>query len=355
MHLLLVTTAACGGAVASTGNSGGGGGGGSGQGDPAGDPGDPEGPHSHPNEPVEASVPDASVFDVAVFDVLPDVTVQCVNGNLDPDPKWCCASGDPVVCGSGGGGGGGGDQCMLDCKSICAAVAPGQSGGFTDCFWTTDPAGASKINYLCGACGVGRIPEGTLDRERGATIGERLAMQAYYEAASVFAFSRLADVLVREKAPRALVRRVKRAARDERRHAALFSRLAEARGATTCAPSIDDHEPSLLELAIENAREGCVRETYGALVALHQSRHAVDAELRAAFAAIADDEIAHAALSWDLARFFEKRLGHAVRFDAAELRAAATRDHDAIDRALGMPEPETARALFDGLFEQIAA
>jgi hypothetical protein len=124
------------------------------------------------------------------------------------------------------------------------------------------------------------------------------------------------------------------------------------------APEVDDRSPSLRELAVENAREGCVRETYGALIALHQAEHAVSAELREAFAAIADDEIAHAALSWDLARWFERRLGsHAAEraCAVAGLRDAATRTYDAIDGALGVPSPRAARALFDHLFGRLAA
>ena len=97
------------------------------------------------------------------------------------------------------------------------------------------------------------------------------------------------------------------------------------------------------------------------MVALHQGEHAVDPELRRAFAAIATDEIAHAELSWDLAGWFETRLPaaereavEAARQDAmATLRDAATREHDALDAALGVPAPAAGRAIFGDLFREI--
>jgi hypothetical protein len=169
-------------------------------------------------------------------------------------------------------------------------------------------------------------------------------------------------VLVHEGAPPLLVARVRRAAADESRHARLFAELAAARGASVPAVKLDDETPSLFDLALENAREGCVRETYGALVALHQSQYARGQDLRDAFASIADDEIAHAALSWELARFFDARLSGreraqvgAARAEAMRgLRDAATRDHDPIDARLGMPAPAVSRAMFDALFAQVA-
>jgi len=40
---------------------------------------------------------------------------------------------------------------------------------------------------------------------------------------------------------------------------------------------------------------------------------------------------------------------------ARSLRDATTREHDAVDRALGVPSPDKARAMFDDLFTRIAA
>jgi hypothetical protein len=354
MHLVLATSAAaCGGAVANELTM-------AGEDEP--DPTKETSPSNPGEEKVRRDGGSDATADAkqdAKQDAQPDVVQSCVTGQMPAGPALCCTDPEPSNC-MGGWGGGDGPNCMLDCRKVCAIAAPQFPTSATEgCGYDQ---GQSNVYYHCGWCGVGRIPDGVASASRGATVGERLAMQAYYEAASVVAFARLAGVLEREGAPATLVKRVRRAADDERRHARLFARLARKRGACVPPLAVPQEASSLFELAIENAREGCVRETYGALVALHQSSHARDAELRAAFGAIADDEIAHAALSWDLARFFDARLSAAdrvlvesARNDAMRvLRDAATADHDATDARLGMPSPAKGRALFDDLFARVA-
>lgn len=311
-----------------------------------------------PDTKPDASFPDARP-DVVVIDAQADRSMpECITGQVDPDPSFCCQDGDPGC--TGGGSGGDTSLCQLDCRQVCKKYAPTSSGWDGWCNYSAS-ATETKVFYYCGACGVGRLPDGTMTCGRGDTIGERLAMQSYYEAASVVAFRRLADVLAREGAPADLVRRARRAADEERRHAHLFAELARARGAEPAAPSIGPNETSLFALALENAREGLVRETYGAVVAMHQGEHAVDPELRRAFAAIASDEISHAELSWDLARWFDTRLSESQRMavEAARLEALATlgdaanAEHDALDAALGLPEPAAGRAIFGHLFREI--
>ena len=100
-------------------------------------------------------------------------------------------------------------------------------------------------------------------------------------------------------APPSLVAAAERAARDEIRHAAMVSRLAIEHGAQlTPPPRSVKRLPSLFELARENAVEGCVRETYGALVCMLQAEAAAEPRLRKQMAAIASDEARHAALAW---------------------------------------------------------
>lgn len=347
--------AGCGGGISSVGDR---------AGDPStgndptlGQPTDPDGPDI-PKPKPDADVPDASP-DVVVVDAQPDRIPQCITGQVDPDPSFCCKDGDPGC--TGGGGGGDTNLCNLDCREVCKKYAPGTSVWDGWCNYSAS-ATDTKIYYYCGVCGVGRVPDGTASCPRGATVGERLAMQAYYEAASVIAFRRLANVLAREGAPAPLVARARRAAEEEKRHARLFARLARSRGAVVATPSIPEAEESLFALALENAREGQVRETYGALVAMHQGEHAADPELRAAFASIAGDEIAHAELSWDLAAWFATRLSASERAALEEARAdalstlrdAATGDHDALDDELGIPAPPVGRMLFTDLFREIA-
>lgn len=295
---------------------------------------------------VDVLVPEADVPD--------QTTWTCVTGQMDPDPSVCCTDPPAPGCQASPGG----DQCALDCSLVCEKVSPGSSKLMSSCFWSASTT-APKINYYCGACGVGRVPRGAQPCARGEDVAERLAMQAYYEAASVIAFERLATVLEAAGAPEALVSAARAAGREERAHAALFSRLAERRGARVRSPEVPAELPSLFELALENAAEGCVRETYGALVALHQAEHAADPELRDAFRAVAGDEIAHAAFSWELAKWFEQQLGAPERAALASAfreakRALRPTRADATDLALGLPEEGHARALFDRLFASLA-
>jgi len=57
---------------------------------------------------------------------------------------------------------------------------------------------------------------------------------------------------------------------------------------------------TLFEVALENAVEGCVRETYGAAVGAWQARRAPDDRVRRAFAPVVADEARHADLAWDV-------------------------------------------------------
>jgi hypothetical protein len=152
---------------------------------------------------------------------------------------------------------------------------------------------------------------------------------AALEAASVHAFERLARELAAHDAPRSLVLRAKRAAGDERRHARVTRALARRFGASV--PTIRVGRGgvrSLAEIAVENAAEGCVRETFGALQATLQGQRAQDPEVRAAMRAIARDETRHAALAWSVARWITPKL-------TDDERAVVARAHTAAIEALG--------------------
>ena len=122
--------------------------------------------------------------------------------------------------------------------------------------------------------------------------------------------------------------------------------LAEREGATvsevTAAPS---GVRSLEEIAIENAVEGCVRETFGAAVAMMQGERAGDTRVRRAMKRIAPDETRHAELAW-VARWVDTRLDAAgrrrVRSAREEAVQALTREAEGepdatVSRRLGMP------------------
>jgi hypothetical protein len=99
-------------------------------------------------------------------------------------------------------------------------------------------------------------------------VAAQLPAAAHLEGASVFAFRVLERELVAHGAPSHLVVRARAAQQDEKRHHKTMSWLAGRFGA--CVPEVEV-EPTLtrplIEMAIENAAEGCVRESYGAAVA----------------------------------------------------------------------------------------
>lgn len=218
--------------------------------------------------------------------------------------------------------------------------------------WVQEPP-----RHMCG-----RRPEGFVAGASGETIGARLAEMAELEAASIAAFDRLARELRAHGAPDALVARARAAGRDEVRHARELRALARRFGAsllTTRAKKLAVRAP--VAIAIENAVEGCVFETLGAVVATFQAERAADAAVRAAFARIAADERRHAALAWDVDAWLasictsdERDAVERARSDARErLRGAAPSDDEA-SRALGLPAPRERDALVRGVCELAA-
>ena len=172
----------------------------------------------------------------------------------------------------------------------------------------------------------GRRPIGLRRVSHAALSGFdcHLAAAAWLEAASIDAFRLLRRELRAAGAPRRLLRAASRSARDERRHARIAGALARRFGVAVSAVERDPAPPrSLAELALENAVEGCVRETWGALVALRQARRASDSSVRAAMSRIAPDEVRHAELAWAVDRWLSQRLNAEQRRQVQRARLAA--------------------------------
>lgn len=197
---------------------------------------------------------------------------------------------------------------------------------------------------------LGRRPEHFADVASGGTLRGHLVRAMHHEAESVRAFERIARELRAHGAPAELWGAAERAAIEERDHAERCARLVGER-----AEIAQDQLPvrSLFELAIDNVQEGCIGEAYAALVATVQARTAVDATLRAHFAAIAADELAHAALAHAIAEWIDAALSPVQRARVAEARGAAitalsgSLDAPAVEatRALGLPTGDLARRL----------
>ena len=231
--------------------------------------------------------------------------------------------------------------------------------GISNCDLPVPPDGGGGV-VQCrsdfGSCIGGRPPRGftpSTPRARTST-GARLACMAQVEAASVPAFHGLAADLARHGAPRALLSAVRRAARDEVRHARAVGRLARRLGASVPRTRVPAFVPrSLVQVAVDNAEEGCVKETFGAVMTLVQAASAADAGVRRVMRALAKDELEHAALAWRIARWLDARLDVHGRAQVATARRAAVdalaRDvaRDCGDIMLGVPSSQRALAGLD--------
>ncbi|MFZ6183389.1 ferritin-like domain-containing protein [Nannocystis pusilla] len=226
---------------------------------------------------------------------------------------------------------------------------------------------ASKSDIRCQYetdCKGGRRPAGLRSEGRSGgddPVARWFAEVAHLEAASVPAFERLAAELREHHAPAELIAAALRAAVDEARHADLLGAIARRLGGR---PSPVELAParsrSLVELALENAVEGCVGETWAALLAAHQARVAEDPELRACMAEVAADEAAHADLAWAVDAWLAPRLSadERTRVLAARSRAVlALRDPPILDETLerraGLPAPDLARRLWEALGREL--
>ncbi len=215
-------------------------------------------------------------------------------------------------------------------------------------------------------CAIGRRPSGLQAGPRRAggasedEVGRFFAAAARLEAASVPAFEQLARDLAWHGAPDDLVSEALRAREDEVRHARATRALAERWGAEVSRPEVVIGAPRpLFEIALENAVEGCVRETFGALVASLQAERAGDAKVAAALAIIAEDETRHAALAWDVASWLQERLSEDERSAIEKARARAIDELRAsleiapaaeLQTVAGMPDAALARRAFDAMF-----
>ena len=237
----------------------------------------------------------------------------------DPDPDFCA------------------QVCPQGFFFICSYPSPTcEDGGI---------AADAAIYVDCTRClgNIGRRPVGMSEPPRRAhrsSVGAYFARAAFLESASVTAFVQLEARLASICAPRRLRRAALRAARDEERHAKITARLARLYGGTVAVPSVPCvKELTLEELALENAVEGCVRETFGVLVGWHQAARASDAEIARAATALARDEARHAELAWEIHQWLWSRVGARAR---ARVRAAQRRVLADLRDGAGAWPPEVA-------------
>jgi hypothetical protein len=179
----------------------------------------------------------------------------------------------------------------------------------------------------CAQRPCGRLPPGLKEianREQPSLVAAHMADSALLEGAAVVAFQTVERELIAHGAPAHLVARARSAQRDEMRHHAAMSRLADRFGAQVPAIEVEHLQiRTMLELGIENAVEGCVRETYGAAVAAFQGEWAQGRPIRRAMRGIARDEAEHASLGWAIDAWIRPRLqpGERALVEAARQKA----------------------------------
>jgi hypothetical protein len=251
---------------------------------------------------------------------------------------------------------GGGSSTATSCAPPAEEVAPYGEGAVVvvhcewtevDCVHSGNGAGNESDSGGC-SLGRGRVPPGFVPR---AVVGKDprarfFASAAQLEAASIGSFEIVARDLRAHGAPARLVRAALRARKDEIRHARVMSRLAREHGATT-VPRVAAARwaPRNLEaIATENAVEGCVRETYGAIDATWMAESARDPRVRAEMRVIARDETRHAALAWQVHAWSSARLDPAARARIARAREVAVRE-----LSLELAIPQSSILASDGL------
>lgn len=251
-------------------------------------------------------------------------------------------------------------KTQQDCEPLCSEVyyreygvmqmPPPLCGLEVDAMTGQDVVTFEMEAYCIG----GRRPTGY--RGSGScdsTIGGYLARQTELEAASVRAFGDLHDDLLAHGAPVSLRRAAITAAADEVRHARTCARLANRYGGSPAKRAIAAApRRSLYQLAHDNLVEGCMRETYGAVVGGYQGRAAGDATVRHAMRSIARDEARHSALSWRIHAWVVPRLSAEERRELARAVGAVreelergVEENAELCRVLGIPDAAAAKAL----------
>jgi hypothetical protein len=333
------------------------------------------------------SVPDPLLIDPstrpAPIDAAPLPGASC-NFAL-PSGGGACSwvrsfTGDPIAC-AGFVGVGNRQQCFTICDMSSASqtadacevhgLSEGGVSGYVSCTSTTGACGDSGSGYVPPPGNGGRRPGyfaslGFGAAPPGRELGTHFARVACMEAGSVVAFQYLRDELLAHGAPKRLVRAASRAIRDEMRHVRQTSALARRFGEEPIAPlpELPHRIRTLLAMALENAVEGCIRETYSALECAWQGQVATDAVVRATMQRIARDELRHLALAWAVHGWAIGRLDPAARArvreaqrdEVAVLKSELGRDpHESLLSKGGLPRAFQSQALVDAIEAKLAA
>jgi hypothetical protein len=249
---------------------------------------------------------------------------------------------------------------LSDCTNLCPELTFNchTFGDWCVDGGVVDDAGPIIVECVGCAAGVGRRPAGLFAARIAhvsTPIGAHFAAVAHLESASVRAFEILEHELRDNGAPTELVLSAQRSRREEVEHARATARIARAHGARPSRARVERRRPrSLSDIALENAVEGCVRETFGALVATFQADHARDPEIAVTMKTIAADETRHAALAWATAKWLDPQLSDDARAQISVAAREAVRTlarecdlepHEDLVTHAGLPRASTQRTM----------
>lgn len=319
---------------------------------------------AQPELPADAATPNISVRDGAAHDAAPDAPADAgVDAACTTPPRLSSSGvgcGDTYYHACGIPAGIRIDAALTaeDCNKVCDTATTGRK------YWGCGYHQADDVprpSFDCYTCVEGRRPAGyDAPSEVPSTVGAWFAHAADVERVSIDAFRIMARELCFHGAPGDLVTRALDATRDEIRHARTMAAFARREGASRLAEMPIAHGPerALVEMVLENAVEGCIRETFGALVAGYQAKRADRMDIRRAMQAIYADETRHAELAWDTHAWFWDRLSveeqsrvreamqRALMELAASVRIAPGPD---VRGPLGLPDGACAQRLLQAL------
>lgn len=170
-------------------------------------------------------------------------------------------------------------------------------------------------------------------------VAEHYARTGLMEHASVGSFARFVLQLIAVGAPPELVLEAQQAIADEVRHARECFAIARAYGGYEIGPGPLAIEGALsgrhdlLSVTRTAIREGCVGETLAAVEVEEAASWARDGQLASTLARIAEDELAHARLSWRFVAWALRRVDDSDRKQLARSLWQAVADARTADRA----------------------
>ena len=156
---------------------------------------------------------------------------------------------------------------------------------------------------------------------------------------------------------------MRKAAEDEVRHSDVMAEVARHFGAEPGPPRVEAAAPrATLAIALENAVEGTIRETFGALTGSYQALTARDPLVADAMRQVSEDEIFHAELSARIEAFLDTLLTEPERQSVADAKQRAIGElrlemmvepDDEITALAGLPPKELALQWIDQLDRDI--